>query len=73
MAVTTPACRAQRQRHGRIRAGKPQAGFRAHRVEANPDYWGIGEFPLEVTEIIYTPIQEPARPALPRFCRAKWT
>ncbi|MGD1887178.1 MAG: ABC transporter substrate-binding protein [Cohaesibacteraceae bacterium] len=29
-------------------------------LEANPDYWGIGEFPLEVTEIIYTPIQNQA-------------
>ena len=24
---------------------------------ANEDYWGVGEFPLEVTEIVYTPIQ----------------
>ena len=29
-------------------------------LKANPDYWGIGQFPLEVTEIIYTPIQESA-------------
>jgi peptide/nickel transport system substrate-binding protein len=29
-------------------------------LEANPDYWGIGEFPLEVSEIIYTPIQSAA-------------
>jgi peptide/nickel transport system substrate-binding protein len=29
-------------------------------LAANPDYWGIGEFPLEVTEIIYTPIQNAA-------------
>lgn len=29
-------------------------------LKANPDYWGKGEFPLEVTEIIYTPIQSPA-------------
>ncbi|MGB5864648.1 MAG: ABC transporter substrate-binding protein [Sulfitobacter sp.] len=26
----------------------------------NEDYWGKDEFPLEVTEIIYTPIQNPA-------------
>lgn len=26
----------------------------------NPDYWGIGTFPLDVTEIIFTPIQNPA-------------
>lgn len=26
----------------------------------NEDYWGQGEFPLEVTEIIYTPIQNAA-------------
>ena len=26
----------------------------------NPDYWGIGEFPMDVTEIIFTPIQNPA-------------
>ena len=26
----------------------------------NPDYWGMGEFPLEVTEIVYTPIQNAA-------------
>ena len=26
----------------------------------NENYWGIGEFPLEVTEIIYTPIQNAA-------------
>ena len=25
-------------------------------LKANPKYWGIGEFPLEVSEIIYTPI-----------------
>lgn len=29
-------------------------------LKANPNYWGIGEFPLEVTEIVYTPIQESA-------------
>jgi peptide/nickel transport system substrate-binding protein len=29
-------------------------------LEANPDYWGIGQFPLEVSEIIYTPIQNQA-------------
>jgi peptide/nickel transport system substrate-binding protein len=29
-------------------------------LKANPNYWGIGEFPLEVTEIIYTPISESA-------------
>ncbi len=29
-------------------------------LKANPDYWGKGEFPLEVTEIIYTPIQNAA-------------
>ena len=29
-------------------------------LAANPDYWGVGEFPLEVTEIIYTPIQNAA-------------
>lgn len=29
-------------------------------LKANPDYWGIGEFPLEITEIIYTPIQNAA-------------
>ena len=29
-------------------------------LKANPDYWGIGEFPLELTEIIYTPIQNAA-------------
>ncbi|MEM6382180.1 MAG: ABC transporter substrate-binding protein [Pseudomonadota bacterium] len=29
-------------------------------LSANPNYWGIGEFPLEVTEIIYTPIQNQA-------------
>ena len=26
----------------------------------NENYWGKGQFPLEVTEIIYTPIQNPA-------------
>lgn len=26
----------------------------------NADYWGIGEFPMEVTEIVYTPIQNAA-------------
>ena len=26
----------------------------------NEEYWGSGEFPMEVTEIIYTPIQNPA-------------
>ena len=29
-------------------------------MTANPDYWGIGEFPLDVSEIIFTPIQNPA-------------
>jgi peptide/nickel transport system substrate-binding protein len=29
-------------------------------LEANPDYWGIGEFPLEISEIIFTPIQNQA-------------
>ncbi len=29
-------------------------------LSANPDYWGIGEFPLEVSEIVYTPIQSAA-------------
>lgn len=29
-------------------------------LEQNPDYWGKGQFPLEVTEIIYTPIQNAA-------------
>ncbi|MEM1266108.1 MAG: ABC transporter substrate-binding protein [Pseudomonadota bacterium] len=28
-------------------------------LSMNEDYWGIGEFPMEVTEIIYTPIQNP--------------
>ncbi|MCH9779954.1 MAG: ABC transporter substrate-binding protein [Alphaproteobacteria bacterium] len=26
-------------------------------LKSNPDYWGIGEYPLEVTEIVYTPIK----------------
>lgn len=29
-------------------------------LKANPSYWGIGTFPLEVSEIVYTPIQESA-------------
>ncbi len=29
-------------------------------LKMNETYWGIGEFPLEVTEIIYTPIQNKA-------------
>ena len=29
-------------------------------LEQNADYWGQGEFPLEVTEIVYTPIQNAA-------------
>ncbi|WP_308916292.1 ABC transporter substrate-binding protein [Jannaschia sp. LMIT008] len=29
-------------------------------LEANEDYWGVGEFPLEVTRIEYTPIQNAA-------------
>lgn len=29
-------------------------------MAANPDYWGIGQFPLEVSEIIFTPIQNQA-------------
>ena len=29
-------------------------------LAANPDYWGKGQFPLEITEIIYTPIQNAA-------------
>ena len=27
-------------------------------LKQNENYWGKGEFPMEVTEIIYTPIQE---------------
>ncbi|MBO6755013.1 MAG: ABC transporter substrate-binding protein [Roseibium sp.] len=29
-------------------------------LKRNDNYWGIDEFPMEVTEIIYTPIQESA-------------
>jgi peptide/nickel transport system substrate-binding protein len=29
-------------------------------LSANPDYWGIGEFPLGPTEIVFTPIQNPS-------------
>ena len=29
-------------------------------LRANPDYWGRGQFPLEVSRIIYTPIQSAA-------------
>ena len=29
-------------------------------LKANENYWGKGTFPLEVTEIVYTPIQEAA-------------
>jgi peptide/nickel transport system substrate-binding protein len=29
-------------------------------LKANPNYWGKGTFPLEVTDIIYTPIQSAA-------------
>ncbi|MEQ8664548.1 MAG: ABC transporter substrate-binding protein [Rhodospirillales bacterium] len=29
-------------------------------LKANPNYWGIGQFPLDVSEIVYTPIQESA-------------
>lgn len=29
-------------------------------LKQNPNYWGKGQFPLEVTEIIYTPIQSAA-------------
>ena len=29
-------------------------------LAANENYWGIGEFPLEVSEIVYTPIQNAA-------------
>ncbi len=29
-------------------------------LSRNESYWGIGEFPMEVTEIIYTPIQNQA-------------
>ena len=29
-------------------------------MKANPNYWGIGQFPLEVSEIVYTPIQSSA-------------
>jgi len=27
-------------------------------LAANPDYWGKGTFPLEVSEIVFTPVQE---------------
>ena len=29
-------------------------------LKANPNYWGKGQFPLEVSEIIYTPVQSAA-------------
>jgi len=29
-------------------------------LKANPKYWGIGQFPLEISEIIFTPIQSAA-------------
>ncbi len=29
-------------------------------LKQNPDYWGMDEFPMEVTEIVYTPIQSAA-------------
>ncbi|WGH80205.1 ABC transporter substrate-binding protein [Jannaschia ovalis] len=29
-------------------------------LDANPDYWGVGQFPLEVTRIEYMPIQNAA-------------
>lgn len=29
-------------------------------LRANPNYWGIGEYPLQVSEIIFTPIQSAA-------------
>lgn len=29
-------------------------------MKANPNYWGKGQFPLEITEIIFTPIKEDA-------------
>ncbi|MEO1199801.1 MAG: ABC transporter substrate-binding protein [Pseudomonadota bacterium] len=29
-------------------------------LKANPSYWGQGQFPLEVTEIVFTPIQDAA-------------
>lgn len=29
-------------------------------LKANPNYWGIGTFPLAVSEIVYTPIKESA-------------
>ena len=29
-------------------------------LKANPNYWGKGKFPLEVTDIVYTPIQSAA-------------
>lgn len=29
-------------------------------LKANPKYWGKGEFPLEISEIVYTPIQSAA-------------
>ncbi len=29
-------------------------------LKANPNYWGKGQFPLEVSEIVYTPIQSAA-------------
>ena len=29
-------------------------------LRANPNYWGVGEYPLQVSEIIFTPIQSAA-------------
>jgi peptide/nickel transport system substrate-binding protein len=29
-------------------------------LEANEDYWGKDEFPLEITELVFTPIQSAA-------------
>ncbi|BEP55106.1 hypothetical protein GmRootV118_23500 [Variovorax sp. V118] len=35
-----------------------------------PQYWGRGQFPLDVTELVYVPIKSPRR-AWPRCCRAR--
>ena len=41
-------------------------------LRANPSYWGVGEYPLQVSEIIFTPIQS-APLAWLQCCPAKWT
>jgi len=67
-AATTQDTRSGGAENGATRAANGTGAFVLHTREldtrtvlrANPDYWGKGQFPLQVTELVYLPIKSPA-------------